>query len=131
MKNYLQVKSSNRANVSSMFTEVQGWFCYPVNLLLAWKKQVLTSVKPLKKVKNMKKKKSPHGSSSAQDRKWGGIHGNLLHVLLRPRLSSFGLHQILFSPLVCSKKLTCIFCIAYLVIFTEADNSVDTAHMEL
>lgn len=69
MKNSLCLKSSNMDKVISMFTDVQGWLSYPVNLLLAWRKQVLTSLKPLNNVKNLKK--SPRASSPAQDWKWG------------------------------------------------------------
>lgn len=41
---------SNTDNVSSTFTEVQGWFCYPASLLLSQSKQVLKSVKPMNEV---------------------------------------------------------------------------------
>lgn len=67
MKNSLCLKeSSNKDKVSSMFTEVQGWFCNPVNLLLALKETSFNVSETTEQVKK-RGKKNPHASSSAQD----------------------------------------------------------------
>lgn len=67
MKNSLCLKkSSNKGDVSSMFTEVQGWFCNPVNLL---QKETSFNVSETTEQSIKRGKKIPHASSSAQDRK--------------------------------------------------------------
>lgn len=69
MKNSLCLKKpSNKEDVSSMFTEVQGWFCNPVNLLLA-QKETSFNVSETTEQSIKHGKKIPHASSSAQDRK--------------------------------------------------------------
>lgn len=58
MKNSLCLKeSSNKDKVSSMFTEVQGWFCNPVNLLLALKETSFNVSETTEQVK--KREKNP------------------------------------------------------------------------
>lgn len=61
MKNSLCLKeSSNKDKVSSVFTEVQGWFCNPVNLLLALKETSFNVSETTEQVKKREKKTHMH-----------------------------------------------------------------------